>query len=401
MAQFTMNAEITLKANNAIKAIQNFEKGTKNTKKEFSLLGRTIKLDADRIKKSLQVLGAVSGVFMAGIIAQSPHVRAEFKRLSANVLLLNVAMGEQLAPIIAIVVDALISLINIFLGLSPQMQQWITLTIAITAVTVILIGVISLLAVTSLPVILVILGIATAFAFLIAFAPQIQKFGQGITKFALGVSTSLGQMLDFILFAIVEFTDQFGVLGNVIGAFVALIVGMFIAIPIALVDAVTTAVQIIGDLFDIIGALFQGDFGGVLEGIGNIFIRIVNLIIRTLNNFLIKPINAALKAVDKAAEKFGGDVNFRVPTISEVSSFQEGGEIRQDGLIFAHRKERMLTKSENRAGGFGGGSQGGTTIINNYNTFKIGSVDSKRRIQQIVRDVERASKRSNDRRFKT
>ena len=95
MAQFTMNAEITLKANSAIKSIQKFNKETSQGKKEFSLLGRTITLDAGRIKKSLFAMSAIVGGFFGKIFSQSPHVRAEFKRLEASTLLFNVALGEK------------------------------------------------------------------------------------------------------------------------------------------------------------------------------------------------------------------------------------------------------------------------------------------------------------------
>ncbi len=399
MAEFTMNAEITLKANAAIKAIQNFEKGAKGSKKEFSLLGRTIKLDAGRIKKSIFAMTAVLGGFFGKIFKQSPHIRAEFKRLEASTLLFNVALGEKLAPTVAIFVDGIIFLQQAFLSLPDPMQEWLLLTGLITvAIGILTLAVLALMIAIS-PITLAILGVSLAIAALIVFAPDIEGFGQTITDFGKNISSTLVDVRHDIDKTIREFFSQFGTFGVIIGDMVTLIVDAILLIPIFLADMIATGIQMLGDFMKAIGRLFQGDFGGFADALGDMFIRMINLMIRTLNSFLISPLNQAMRLIDDVAEAFGGDLNFRINEIPEISR-QEGGEVRRDGLIFAHRGEEVATKSQTRANRRGNNG-GGQVTINNYNTFKIASVDSKSRIREMMKEADRLNKRNMDRRFKT
>lgn len=397
---FKISAEITLKSNNAIKAIQAFEKGAKGSKKEFSLLGRTIALDTKRMGKNLAAMAGILGGLFAIVALQSPHLRAEFKKLAASTLLFNVAIGEILQPTVETFVDGIISLQNKFLGLPPKIQEVIiitgVLTLALVAATVAAGALWAALG----PLTLVIAGLAFGIAGWMVYNEDITKFGENLVKTAGNIRQAMQDALTAINKSVDDFFSQFGFFGEIIGGIVGGALTIFEAFPIVLTDIFATSMEIVGNFITALTALFRGDFGGLAEALGNVFLSVINLLIRTLNNFLIGPINKALRAVDKAAEKFGGDVNFRIPTISEVSSFQEGGEVREDGLIFAHRKERMLTVSENRAGGARGGGQGGTTIINNYNTFKIGVVDSKKRIREMMKEGDRMNKRNMDRRFK-
>lgn len=400
MAQFSLNAEITLKANDAIRAIQAFERGARNSKKEFSLFGRTITLDTKRMVKNLATMGAILGGIFAVVASQSPHLRAEFKRLAASTLLFNVAIGEILQPTIERLVDGIIFLQEKFLGLPPRIQEVIIiagfLALALTVASIAAIALWTALG----PITLAIIGVSIAIAALLVFAPEIEAFGKTVSDMGLIISESLIAFTRNVDTTISDFFGQFGKFGAIIGDIVSLIVDFILIIPLTVIDMAATVIQIFGDLMTAIGALFQGDFGGVVEALGNMFIRVINMFVRMINRMLIGPLNKALRLIDDVAESFGGDLNFRIPEVSEVASLQEGGEIRQDGLIFAHRKERILTASENRAGGRGG-NQGGTTIINNYNSFKIGSVDSKKRIREMMRESDRVNKRNMDRRFKT
>ena len=398
MAEFTMNAEIILKANSAIKSIKDFEKGSKGSKKEFSLLGRTVSLDGERIKKSIFAMTAILGGFFAKVFSQSPHVRAEFKRLWASTLLLNVAIGEKLAPTVALFVDGIIFLQNAFLALPEPLQEWILLTgLLIIALGLATIAVIAL-SIAAGPIALAILGIAAVLAALILFAPDIEGFGDTVTNFGLNISSTLVNVRKDIDKTIREFFSQFGTFGVIIGDMVTLIVDAILLIPIFLADMIATGIQMLGDFMKAIGRLFQGDFGGFADALGDMFIRMINLMIRTLNSFLISPLNQAMQLIDDVAEAFGGDLNFRINEIPEISR-QEGGEVRRDGLIFAHRGEEVATKSQTRANRRGNNG-GGQVTINNYNTFKIASVDSKSRIREMMKEADRLNKRSSDRRFK-
>lgn len=400
MAQFTMNAEITLKANAAIRAIQAFEKGAKNSKKEFSLLGRTISLDTKRMGKNLTAMAGILGGLFAIVALQSPHLRAEFKKLAASTLLFNVAIGEILQPTVATFIGSIILLQNKFLGLPPKIQEVIIiagfLTLALVSATIAATALWAALG----PLTLVIAGLALGIAAWMVYNEPITNFGLTLVKTGERISSAMSKALSSINRSVDEFFSRFGLFGEIIGGIIQIAITALAFFPIQLGEVFATSMQIVGDFITALTALFRGDFGGIVDALSNMFIRVFNLGIRTLNNFLIGPLNTAMKMIDDVAETFGGDLNFRMKEIDEIPSKQEGGEIRQDGLIFAHRKERMLTASENRAGGVRGGNQGGQVTIINKNTFTIGSVDSKRRVREIVRDVERAQKRSADRRFK-
>ncbi len=164
---FKINAEITLKANAAIKSIQSFEKGAKDSKKEFSLLGRTISLDTKRMAKNLGAMALIAGGLFAGILSQSPHLRAEFKRLQASTLLFNVALGEKLQPTVAFLVDAIIFLLDAFLSLPDPIQEVIIITGFLTLVLTVAAGAAIGLWAALGPITVVILGIAFAIAAII------------------------------------------------------------------------------------------------------------------------------------------------------------------------------------------------------------------------------------------
>lgn len=398
--QMTMSAEVILKIKAAQKGIDEFEKKVRGTKKEFTLFGRTMSLDTARITKNLKALSLISGAFLSAILIMSPATRAELFRLKASLISLSLAFDSVLAPAVAGIVDQLEFAIDAFLRLDSNWQEFIITTIALTvAISGLTLAIVALSAAAG-PIALVILGLAAGIAAWLVFNDEITSFGENLVTTAGNIRTAMHDALVAINKSVDDFFSQFGLFGEIIGTIVGGALTIFSAFPIVLTEIFTTSMEIVGDFITALTALFRGDFAGIAEALGNVFIRVVNLLIRTINNFFINPLNSALRAIDNFAETVGGDVNVRLKTIGEIPAFQEGGEVRRDGLIFAHREEEVTSKSQARANRRGdGGEDRGTIIIKN--TFNIGSVDSKQRIRQIVRDVERASKRSNDRRFKT
>lgn len=400
MAKFTMNAEITLKANAAIKAIQSFEKKTRDSKKEFSLFGRIISLDTARMIKNLKALSLISGAFLGAILIMSPQTRAELFRLRASTLELSLAFDQVLAPAVSNIVDKLEIAINAFLQLDSNWQEFIITTIALTvAIAALTLGIIALSAAAG-PITLVILGLAAGISAWLIFNDDITEFGINLVNMAGNIRTAVHDALTAINRSVDDFFSQFGLFGEIVGGIIQGAITVFAAFPIVLSEIFTTSMEIVGDFIQAIAALFRGDFVGIAESLGNVFIRVINLLIRTINNFLIAPVNSALRAIDKFAETVGGDVNFRLNTIGEIGSLQEGGEVRRDGLIFAHREEEITTKSQARANRRRGNGGGGQVVNNFYTTLKIGNVDSKKRVREIMRESERMNKRSADRRFK-
>ncbi len=411
---FKISAEITLKANAAIRAIQAFEKGTKNTKKEFSLLGRTISLDTKRIKKNMMAMAAIGGAFFAGIMRQSPHVRAEFKRLEAATLLFNVALGEELQPIIALIVDGIIALQEKFLALDPDIRTIIVttgfLSLVLIAATFAAIGLWTALG----PITLAIIGIAFVFALLftawdkgwIDMSGTVDWFANtfgGTIDIIVGIFDSLVIIIGTVIGLLVSLFGplirvaiaglEFA-LSGILLAF-DLIIGVIDLVLAALISLFTWDMTALEDAWKRFSDAIGDDLRSIAKAFMNVIYSIVNVFIDAYN--AIPGVNNISRL--GSSEASNNTVSIE-STVGAGGGRAEGGEIFQDGLIFAHRKERILTKSENRAGGGRGGSQGGTTIINNYNTFKIGSVDSKKRIREMMKEADRLNKRSSDRRFK-
>ena len=418
MAQFKMNAEITLKANDAIKAIQNFEKGAKGSKKEFSLLGRTIALDTKRIGKNLATMTIIAGSFFAKVISQSPHLRAEFKRLQASTLLFNVALGEKLQPTVEFLVDAIIFLQQVFLTLPEPIQEVIIITGFLTLVMTSAALSVMALNVALGPITIVIIGIAFAIAAIIVVWQRwddIMKAAKDNTLLFMGALYLLAIPFGLIILPILLIIALIKNWGNNIntlkGLFLDLLVGIGLAVAqigLFFIDVWNGAGSALDGFIDgvwiaihgLVNGL-KGIFHGIVDPIVDAFVWVVNKAIWAYN---------AIPGVDNISYIGGGGGGLTAAqqgNIVDTSAFSEtgsgnaeGGQIFKDGLIFAHRGEEVTTKSQTRANHRNGGTSGGMTIINK-NTFNIGSVDNKSRIRQIVRDVNRAQKRDNDRRFKT
>ncbi len=400
MAQFTMNAQIILKAQDANKSIDKFKKNTKKAKTEFSLFGRVIALDTARMRKGLMGATAIVGGLYAGILAQSPDVRAEFKKLGAEIFLLNVGLGKELQPALAMVVEGLTYLIRAFLELPPNIQAVVAITIFLT--TILVFATVAAMALWAAlgPISIAILLLAAAFAILFVYRKDIEDFGNAVLDAGVKMTSALYDGIDAIDRSIENFFSKFGIFGDIIGTFVRLIVRLFLIIPVASDDAFATVIQMIGEFIAGIGKLFQGDIPGFVDSMLNMLIRPLNFFIRLINAFLIDPLNMVIELFDKIAKKFGGGISFRIPDIPEISTFQEGGDMMRDGIIFAHRDETIMRKSEARQIRAERGGGGRSAVVNNYNTFNVGSVDSRSRVLEIAKEVDKMNKRSADRRFK-
>ncbi len=425
MAQFVMNAQISLKANNAIKAIQKFNKETKESKKEFSILGRTISLDTKRMAKNLGAMALIAGGFFAKVISQSPHLRVEFKRLAASTLLFNVALGEKLQPTVATMVDWMISLQDKFLALPDSIQEVILitgiLTGALTLATLAALGLWTALG----PITLTILGISIAVALMITYWDEFVwgiKFGWEVTKIVLGLFLKgiiwLGQEIWKIIQNIIFWFGDlgraiiftFGDMGRAIWDGIVDIKNWFGDLGSSIVDIWDDAMKGAGAQWDAFKDSIMDGINWIIDGLEGLFTSISDFFTDIFDTIL-SGFGTVMGALglgggdnEEAAMRIYEDVTGTTITPEQREEMfggaAEGRDINQDGLIFAHRDERITTKSEARANRRQRGEGANGNTYNYYNTYKIGSVDSKKRIRELLQAVERSSKRSNDRRLK-
>ncbi len=454
MADFKLSAEIEMQAAQALREIDKVKKGTKGTKREFNLLGRSITLDTKRISAGLKSITGVSGAMFAAIAIASPSMRAAFKQMELAAYEMSIAIGEALAPMIEdTLVPAINSLRDWILSLPVPIQEFIGLTIALTfalgllalaflavsaaglpialailglgisiAAVIILVtrfdDVMGLLknawddASDSLRILMIILGLITlpltgpiliiAGAILVfkEFRDEINKvgefltgLGEGFASFSDIVSDAIGSVFDKIDSVI----DKLGIFGDLIAIPLAIIEGAFVTA----VDAIGLIPSIIGEVIIAIGQLLQGDIVGFAEALGNVFIDVFNVVITALNENFIDVLNAGIKLLDSALKIVGGGIGWRMPRIPELerTEFAEGGTLPRTGFFFGHKDEEVMRPVEARQFRQQSTSRSGGNTFIFHNTFKIGSVSNRSQMLAFSREIAAREKQEMNRRF--
>ena len=187
MADFKLSMEIVA---NAKKAQQDIKK----TKIEFQLLGKTLKLDKERMKKSFMVItGAAAGMF-AAIAKASPSMRVAFKQMEISAFLASLALGEALAPALEeTLVPAMQSASEWIVGLDSDMQMMIGTSLML----VIAIGVIAgAIAILGIEFGIIILAIALVVGAFFGLKEMYDKNVLGMKTVVDAFANTLGPMLE-------------------------------------------------------------------------------------------------------------------------------------------------------------------------------------------------------------
>ena len=170
MADFKLSAEIEMQAAQALREIDKVVRATKNTAREFNLLGKTITLDTKRIGAGLMKVTAISGAMFGAIAIASPSMRAAFKQMELSAFVLALELGEHLAPMIEeTLVPAMEWLTDTVLSLDDDTQTLIATTIALTFVLGLLAIAIAAVTWEFVLVAIIIVAIALAIAGLIVY----------------------------------------------------------------------------------------------------------------------------------------------------------------------------------------------------------------------------------------
>lgn len=433
MADFVLDAEIRVKADQSLREIDKFKNSLKGSKKEFSLFGKTIALDSRRIAAGIALIHGIASKMFASIVASSPSVRAAFKEMEISVFEMSLSIGEDLAPVIEdTLVPAFEALRTLILNLDPEVRQFIGILILTTlAVTALAIAV-AVLTFVGAPILIAIIAIAAALAILI-FMWQNNTLGVRdlANAFVKDILPNLKLLALAFKLLFVQLKELFRLLSPILiviiaVAFIALktsinaatqvliiiiaVIIVLVAILNVLLRGITALVIAAKDFFNIMVEdlgiteekwlklletikLFVEQakikFSGFLE-----FIKIIfNAIEDTINKALgpVRELIRLLKEAIDLGDITGGIKETVSDIIGQIPGFAEGGEVERTGIIFAHKGEQVLRPVEARQFRAGGGSGGGGVTFNN--TFNIGTVQGSRDIHKIIQAVERSQKR--------
>jgi len=408
-------------------ALSNVGRRTSDVSKGVQGLGQRSKLDLMAMAGAFQTMGAVAQGVFSNIIEQSPSMGLAFAQMEFSVNRVYLAIGEALAPIIMeTLVPAIETLTNWFIGLNPNIQALIGLTIGLTVAGGMLAVAIITIQTVGAPLIAIILGIALAIAGLIliwrndflgirtkttemfqSFTPLFDTFKGSLG----GLGEAFSDLFELVAPAMKIFVD-------IMGDYVQMLVANFMA-------KINLIVTVLTEVINIIVAIARGDWSAVWEAFSNIidafvdyfrtkwenlvgfldkvvqtlfgmnlselggiiadFIGdIINMPINWINNSVIGSINGILNTLAGYVDKIPGvgRPNWAIPTIP---TFAEGGFMPFTGLAFLHQGERVLNPQETQAftmlqtlgipaqgGGGGSTSQPQPIIIQNEITIDGG-----------------------------
>lgn len=252
-------------------------------------------------------------------------------------------IGEALLPIIPKIADAVKTVADAFLNLSPGMQEFIIAGAAVAAavgpVLMVLGSLVSMVGgiLPALAPVVALIGeaglgaalaaAATAAAPFVAAGVALaaawvlfgDKIGPVLSALSEKLQATLGPKL-MALFETVKATltalweGPFGqairividVLGDLGAAYTAILGEALIRIISALVDTITNAFTIIGDIFNVFAALLRGDFAGAWTAMKTLVADVVNGWLTVLND-LVPGASAAMRALYEGIKSWIGD----------------------------------------------------------------------------------------------
>lgn len=286
------------------KALSQVGQVTSQTQEAVQASSQMSKIDLQAWAGAFQQLGGMAKGMFDSIVSASPSMSVAFAQMSFAVDMMWLSIGENLAPVINdTLVPAIEGLTSWITQLSPEMQQWIGLTIGLTvAASALAVGIIAIQT-AGAPLIAIILGITVAIAGLIVLWQN--DF--------LGMKTVTIEMFESIRGSLGETMGNLGDLGT---AFVALFelvkpaLEVFVQIFVARIQMmvenfiayINLIVTVFTEIINIIVAIAQGDWAQVWESMGNIVQAFVDYFKTVFENF-IGFINTIVEAL------FGMDLN--------------------------------------------------------------------------------------------
>lgn len=323
--------------------LQQSQRALRGLKKEGTTTQQSVTLDTGKMTASFALLGAVAGGAMAAMISNSPLLATQVAQLTFQFNLLFMTLGNALAPVLQPLVDWLISALKWFQSLPAPVQEFISLSIALTAAVSALALAVMALSTVSLPLIAIVVGVGAAIAAVIT------------------VWRNWGRIMDWAREHMALFVGIVGLLTVALGPIVLLILGVM-----AVIKNWGAIVEWFGGVWTaFLGGLGQaGAFMQELIDSGvQVFRGVINSISAWINEWIIAPINAVLVALRNI--KIGGAQPFSwVGQLPEIPQFAAGTmNVPQDMLAMVHKGEIIIPRSfaedirRGNASGMGGGMQ--------------------------------------------
>lgn len=253
-------------------------------------------------------------------------------------------LAEMAMPLFTQITSGIASLLGWFNSLDSGAQILIVGIIAITAAVGALTPAITSLGtamnfVASNPIVLLIAAIVALVALIATKGDEIQAILQKVNDFLQGVFTA-------------DWTEQFGILGNILNAFFANLKNIW--------DAV---MQVFNGIIDFVRGVFTGDwsrawngikeiFSGVFDGLLAIAKAPINGIIGILNglidgiNWVISGLNKIRFSIPDWVPGIGGrDFGINIGNIGKIPYLASGGILTQGNAIVGEAGPELLTIS--------------------------------------------------------
>ena len=234
---------------------------------QFSKMSKKMKPALKGLQKGWLKMGAVAGLALWRLTEASPRLRAQMQLLNLQTNKLLREFGDELAPVIRTVADAVGNLVKWFKSLPEPIQEAVKFG-AVLAITVgLLAGAFAALSLAASPVTLTILAIAAAGALLyLAFETN---FGgiRDITERVFGrISELIGKIMGLFGGLQGSVGETGDVFSRVFGVIETIANTVFENIASYIENVITTLEGIINFLT----AIFKGDWQGALDAIGDI-----------------------------------------------------------------------------------------------------------------------------------
>ncbi len=372
MADFELTAAVKLAMDKAVTEVKKLQGRLKGVADSLGLLSKKGTLDTKKLTSSLAFLGATAGAAFAAIVSASPSMRMAFFEMKVAVNQLWMSIGEELAPIIQdILIPAIKAISEWVQNLSPEMKQWIGLTIGITVAITGVVAIIMVLNAVSLPLIAVIVGIAAAIAFIILLWRNWNDIIAGAIDWWKEASSWLKGLAVVIAIVAMPITVMIGLIVGVIAVF----------------KNWGNILEWIGGIAETVGSFFTNMFSGIgkaIVGVASIFwnvlVSIFEIFLNPWNKLIDKMID--WKITGPKMDTFLGRLKITLPRAHGGTTVTG----TQDQLFRLKPRERVRTEVQEQGlqqrlrggnGGFGGNI-----------TINVASVDSRERVNELVRLVK-------------
>ena len=283
---FLLSALLTISAEDALKQLKDVGKEAKDAGDDIEDMGSGSELSAAKMAVAFTALGNVTSGIWDSMLEASPSLQIAMLEIDMSMEEIYRTLGEALAPIIEEVILPLVEqFVEWFMSLDSETQTLIAsvigITMAMSALAPVLVGIISLVGALSWPILAVVAAIAAlVFIWTTDFMglrtmieewwvegiqPIFEELSMAFTD-AGGDFAAFWEVVEPIISTIVRaFVDNFlGSIQNVFGF---------------VVDSITSVIGIFTSLGALISAIFGGDIPGILDALGDLFHNVFDLIL--------------------------------------------------------------------------------------------------------------------------